>query len=132
MRTVEYKDLATEISKNPTKDKYICVFLWTPGCSYCDTTRSYIDKIEADNQDMFEWWSVEIDELPLFIPPALPYICLFWNGYRKWEGSGDPGENAFNKSMTWWRDQLTAWTKRIEEDPTLITTGTVPMPVRNP
>jgi thioredoxin-like negative regulator of GroEL len=109
MKEVILKNLRQELDND--KDKVLIgVVLYTQDCAACNKFTTFIETIESSQQD-FKFWKVDIeDEIPLFAPNVLPYIAVFWQGIRVYEGMGDPGEEAFIKSLDWW---VNSWKKAI-------------------
>jgi len=88
MKKIELINLEKDL--NEFKDnKLIAVVLVNHGCDKCKIMLDFLQKIEPDFTD-WEFWEVEVDDVPLFAPPALPSIIAFHRGIRRFEGVGLP------------------------------------------
>jgi hypothetical protein len=111
MKEVKLEDLRQELD-NDTDKLLIGVILYAKDCQNCDVFLNYVTALE-DQYPSYKFWKCEvIDDLPLFAPAVLPYIAIFYNGVRVYEGLGDPGEGPFRESLGWWEDRWRMITNR--------------------
>ena len=104
MNKVEIQNLQDELNKFQ-ENKLIAVVLVNEGCDKCAKMLDFLAKIESE---FTEWafWEVEVDDVPLFAPPALPSIVVFHRGIRRFEGVGLPVQvEDTARALAQWQQQ---------------------------
>ena len=86
-------------------NKLVAVILMNDECPKCEAMIKYLSEIESKFFD-YEFWTVEIDDIPLFAPPAIPSIVTFYKGIRRYEAMGLPMDmSMIEKGLMHWQTQ---------------------------
>ena len=72
------------------------VVLWNSECRHCTPFLEMIGNIETIFPK-YKFYKVHVDDVPLFAPPAIPSVSVFYNGVRFFEGLGVPDQKTFEK-----------------------------------
>ena len=87
------------------------VVLWNSECRHCTPFLEMIGNIETIFPK-YKFYKVHVDDVPLFAPPAIPSVSVFYNGVRFFEGLGVPDQKTFEKGLEFWQ---TEWETRIRK-----------------
>jgi thiol-disulfide isomerase/thioredoxin len=88
------------------------VVLWNSECSHCKPFLEMISGIES-NFSKYKFYTVHVEDVPLFAPPAIPSVSVFYNGTRFFEGLGVADKQTFEKGLEFWQSE---WEKNIRKN----------------
>jgi hypothetical protein len=111
MTEIELDNLAKELD-SVGGEFLSLVVLWNRECSHCTPFLEMIGGIES-NFSKYKFYTVHVEDVPLFAPPAIPSVSVFYNGVRFFEGLGVPDQQTFVKGLEFWQSE---WEKNIRKN----------------
>jgi hypothetical protein len=87
------------------------VVLWNIHCSHCKYFLDMLRNIEP-NYPKFKIYTVQVDDVPLFAPPAIPSVSVFFNRARFFEAVGVTDQKTFEEGLKYWEFE---WENNIKK-----------------
>ena len=110
MKEIELENLAKEL-ESVGGDSLSLVILWNSECSHCKPFLEMVGNVEL-NFPKYKFYKVHVDDIPLFAPPAIPSVSVFYNGSRFFEGLGVTNQQTFEQGLKFWQ---TEWETNIRK-----------------
>ena len=110
MIEIELENLAKEL-ESVSADCLSLVVLWNSECKHCTPFLEMIGNIET-TFPKYKFYKVHVDDVPLFAPPAIPSVSVFYNGARFFEGLGVTNQQMFEQGLEFWQ---TEWETNIRK-----------------
>jgi thiol-disulfide isomerase/thioredoxin len=110
MKEIELKNLAKEL-ESVGGDSLSLVILWNSECSHCKPFLEMVGNVEL-NFPKYKFYKVHVDDVPLFAPPAIPSVSVFYNGSRFFEGLGVTNQQTFEQCLELWQ---TEWETNVRK-----------------
>ena len=113
MKSVDIQNLQSELDKIQGL-KLVAVILWTKDCDNCTKLLEVIEAIEHKYPKWIFFKTEVVDMPPLFSPPGLPSINVFFSGIRHFEGVGYNPQDIVEKIMRNWQITWEHGTGQVE------------------
>lgn len=102
MKSVDINNLQSELDRIQGP-KLVAVILWTKDCDNCTKLLEVIEAIEHKYPKWIFLKCEIVDMPPLFSPPGLPSINVFYGGIRHFEGVGYNPQHIVEGAITNWQ-----------------------------
>ena len=110
MKEVTLESLENELTTIGTNCLGL-VILWSIHCPICKSFLEVLKNIELKHSK-FKFFTVEADDVPLFAPPMIPSVSVFYNRCRYFEAVGFADEETLGEALNGWESE---WENNIKK-----------------